>query len=189
MRNKDFTIKTNARRAMCSITGESCHRGDAYMVETPDRLGGYGISKAYFAQVLKNGKGAGRPDNAQDVTEPHNIQIEFNIALGDETAALLLLLANGWTIVKRTGRAQYRIKPAVPVQSCRGLQQWLTTFDRIVAQTGSEVKKTVFTIDGQGLPEGVRYTDSLTAYASYDRLTLDRRTTTRENPQLAKKDK
>lgn len=188
MRNTELTIKINERTAKDCISAERIHRGDGYMIATPDRAGGYCIAASYLAKAVTTGKAEGRIDKAllQPVTEPKNIDFSFNVSVSNENRFMLvaLLLANGWSLAGKVNGTAIKVVPAAAIKTLRGLQQRLTTFDNIIAQSGADIKKAQIYIDGVTM---YKYKNSFDCYSTYDSLTVERRTTSRENWRMEKK--
>lgn len=188
MRNTELTVKINERAAKDCISAERIHRGEGFMIATPDRAGGYCIAANYIAKAIATGKAAGRIDKAflKPVSEPKNIDFSFNVSVPDTTRFMLvaLLLANGWSLAGKVNGTTIKVVPATTIKTLRGLQQRLTTFDNIVAQAGADIKKAQIYIDGVTMKT---YKNSFDCYAKYDSLTVERRTTSRENWRMEKK--
>ena len=188
MRNTELTIKINERAAKDCISAERIHRGDGFMIATPDRAGGYCIASGYIAKAVTTGKAEGRIDRAllKPVSEPKNIDFSFNVSVPTENRFELvaLLLANGWSLAGKVNGTTIKVVPAAAIKTLRGLQQRLTTFDNIIAQSGADIKKAKIYIDGVVMN---KYKNSFDCYATYDSLTIERRTTSRENWRMDKK--
>ena len=188
MRNTELTIKINERAAIDCISGERIHRGDGFMIATPDRAGGYCIAAGYLAKAVTTGKAEGRIDKAllKPVSEPKNIDFSFNVSVPNKNRFELvsLLLANGWSLAGKVNGTTIKVVPAATIKTLRGLQQRLTTFDNIIAQAGADIKKAQIYIDGVTMKT---YKNSFDCYSKYDSLATERRTTSRENWRMEKK--
>ena len=188
MRNIELTIKVNERVARDCISGERIHRGDGFMVATPDRAGGYCINAGYLAKAVTTGKAEGRIDRAllKPVSEPKNIDFSFNVSApsAKRFELVALLLANGWSLAGKVNGTTLKVIPAATIKTLRGLQQRLTTFDNIIAQAGADIKKAQIYIDGVTMN---KYKNSFDCYSKYDSLAVERRTTSRENWRMEKK--
>ena len=175
----------NGRPATCISTGIKCAKGTAYMVPTQRCAGGKAISVAAFEEFLKTGKLEGSKHRPDSVSEPHDIFMEFSISVpaGNRDWFVAKLVVEGWSIIGRVNQSTYKVRPAKPFLTCRGLQQVLATFDNIVADNSAKITKFSSVVDGKAIPE---YIDSYTYYQKVDETCRGRKTSKREN-KLAEK--
>lgn len=175
----------NGRPATCVSTGVKCPKGTAYMIPTQRCDGGKAISVAAFDEFLKTGKLEGSKHRPDKVSEPHDIFMEFTISVpnADRDWFVAKLVVEGWSIVGKVNQVTYKVRPAKPFLTCRGLQQALTTFDNIVADNNAKITKFSSVVDGKTIPE---YVDSYTYYQKVDETCRERKTTIRENRLIEK---
>lgn len=176
---------TNTKNAKCVSTDIICPRGTAYMVPAQRCPGGKAVSIEAFKAFEKTGKLRGSLHRPDSVTEPHDIRMEFTISVPntDRDWFVAKLVVEGWSIVGKVNQVTYKVRPAKPFLTCRGLQQALTTFDNIVADNNAKITKFNSVVDGKVIPE---YIDSYTYYQKVDETCRERKTTIRKNRLIEK---
>lgn len=171
---------TNSKPAKCVSTDIKCPKGKAYMIPAQRCPGGKAVSLEAFKAFEKTGRLRGSLHRPDEVTEAHEIFMEFSISvptanIGDFS---LQMAVEGWSLVGRVNQVTYKVRPAKPFLTCRGLQQALTTFDNIVADNNARITKFNSVVDGKAISE---YIDSYTYYQKVDETCRERKTSKREN--------
>lgn len=176
---KDFEVRTgypyNGRLATCVATDILCPEGTAIMVTTNRCKGGKAISIDALDEFIKCGKIRGSLHRPDEVTEPHDIRMEFSISVPTANAAkfAVQLAVEGWSIAGRVNQVTYKVIPAKPFLTCRGLQKALKTFDDIVGNNGGKITKFASVVDGINIPE---YGDCYRYYLQVDETCRYRKT-------------
>ena len=176
---KDFENRTgypyNGRLATCVATDMLCPEGMAIMVKTSRCRGGKAISIEALDNFVKTGKMRGSLHRPDFVTERHEIRMEFSISIPTASAAkfAVQLAVEGWSITGRVNQVTYKVIPAKPFLTCRGLQKALKTFDDIVGDNGGKITKFASVVDGRTIPE---YRDCYYFYQQVDETCRMRKT-------------
>lgn len=176
---KDFETRTgypyNGRLATCVATDELLPEGMGIMVGTSRCRGGKAISIAALDEFIKTGKIRGSLHRPDSVTERHNISMEFSISVPAENACkfAVQLAVEGWTVAGKINQVTYKVIPAKPFLTCRGLQKALKTFDDIVGNNGGKITKFSSVVDGIIIPE---YRDCFYYYQQVDETCRYRKT-------------
>lgn len=165
----------NSKPATCVSTGVTCPRGTAYMIPTQRCPGGKAISVAAFEDFLKCGKLEGSKHRPDSVSEPHDIFMEFYISVpaGNRDWFVAKLVVEGWSIIGRVNQSTYKVRPAKPFLTCRGLQKALKTFDDIIGDNGGKITKFASVVDGKAISE---YRDCYYFYQQVDETCRMRKT-------------
>lgn len=176
---KDFEVKTgypyNKKLATCVATDMLCPEGTAIMVATNRCKGGKAISIKALDGFVKTGKLRGSLHRPDVVTERHDILMEFSISVPTANAYkfAVQLAVEGWSIVGRVNQVTYKVAPAKPFLTCRGLQKALKTFDDIIGGNGGKITKFASIVDGTTIPE---YRDCYYFYQQVDETCRMRKT-------------
>ena len=166
---------TNSKNAKCVSTDISCKKGEAYMVPAQRCPGGKAVSLEAFENFEKTGKLRGSLHRPDSVTEPHEIAMEFSISIpaGNIGDFALQMAVEGWSLVGRVNQVTYKVAPAKPFLTCRGLQKALKTFDDIIGDNGGKITKFASVVDGRVIPE---YRDCYYFYQQVDETCRMRKT-------------
>lgn len=165
----------NSKPATCVSTDIKCLGGTAYMIPTQRCPGGKAVSLKAFESFERTGKLRGSLHRPDSVTEPHEIAMDFSISVPTANIGdfALQMAVEGWSIVGRVNQTTYKVRPAKPFLTCRGLQKALKTFDDIIGDNGAKITKFASVVDGKAIPE---YRDCYYFYQQVDETCRMRKT-------------
>ena len=166
---------TNSKPAKCISTDIKCPKGKAHMVPTQRCPGGKAVSLEAFKAFEKTGRLRGSLHRPDEVTEAHEIFMEFSISVPTANIGdfALQMAVEGWSLVGRVNQVTYKVAPAKPFLTCRGLQKALKTFDDIIGDNGGKITKFASVVDGRVIPE---YRDCYYFYQQVDETCRMRKT-------------